>query len=405
MQIDISIKNKIATLIAKDDYIVCGNTDYTIHFIFDSEWDNETTKTARFKYNNEFIDVVFNGDVCAVPVIKNAIVCEIGVYSGNLQTTTPAYILCKKSILCGDGVPADPVPDVYEQIIEILNNKQNTLIAGNGINISEDNIISAIGGTGTGGVGILSVEQTTTSSEDSGDNIVTVTLTDGTTSTFIVKNGSKGSTGAQGIQGEIGESGYTPIKGIDYFTPTEIKEIEEAAAASVDIPEALPNPYALTFTGAVTGSYDGSQAVTVEIPSGGGGGGESAFRLINTVNITEETSSIKIDKDSDGNAFEISEVLIYFDNTTYATADGTFYFRPLCKSVYNMNCYGFISKTAGVNFQRWIYAKHIANGFWRAEFIMNTGHNVPLYSNPGETITSFELLYPFAAGNIYVYGR
>ena len=35
-----------------------------------------------------------------------------------------------------------------------------------------------------------------------------------------------------------------------------------------DIPEALPNPYALTFTGAVTGSYDGSQAVTVEIPSG-----------------------------------------------------------------------------------------------------------------------------------------
>lgn len=34
-----------------------------------------------------------------------------------------------------------------------------------------------------------------------------------------------------------------------------------------DIPEALPNPYALTFTGAVTGSYDGSEAVSVEIPS------------------------------------------------------------------------------------------------------------------------------------------
>lgn len=39
----------------------------------------------------------------------------------------------------------------------------------------------------------------------------------------------------------------------------------------VDIPTALPNPNALTFTGAVTGSYDGSAAVTVEIPSGGGG--------------------------------------------------------------------------------------------------------------------------------------
>ena len=35
-----------------------------------------------------------------------------------------------------------------------------------------------------------------------------------------------------------------------------------------DIPAALPNPNALTFTGAVTGSYDGSTAVSVEIPSG-----------------------------------------------------------------------------------------------------------------------------------------
>ena len=33
----------------------------------------------------------------------------------------------------------------------------------------------------------------------------------------------------------------------------------------------LPNPNALTFTGAVTGSYDGSAPLSVEIPSGGGG--------------------------------------------------------------------------------------------------------------------------------------
>ena len=33
-----------------------------------------------------------------------------------------------------------------------------------------------------------------------------------------------------------------------------------------DIPTKLPNPNPLTFTGAVTGSYDGSAAVTVEIP-------------------------------------------------------------------------------------------------------------------------------------------
>ena len=40
-----------------------------------------------------------------------------------------------------------------------------------------------------------------------------------------------------------------------------------------DIPAKLPNPNPLTFTGAVTGSYDGSEALTVEISSGGGGAG------------------------------------------------------------------------------------------------------------------------------------
>lgn len=38
-------------------------------------------------------------------------------------------------------------------------------------------------------------------------------------------------------------------------------------AQKTDIPSVLPNPNALTFTGAVTGSYDGSTAKTVNIPS------------------------------------------------------------------------------------------------------------------------------------------
>lgn len=36
------------------------------------------------------------------------------------------------------------------------------------------------------------------------------------------------------------------------------------------VPSSLPNPYKLTFTGAVTGEYDGSAAKTINIPSGGG---------------------------------------------------------------------------------------------------------------------------------------
>lgn len=38
-------------------------------------------------------------------------------------------------------------------------------------------------------------------------------------------------------------------------------------AQKIDIPSVLPNPNALTFTGSVTGSYDGSAPMTVKIPS------------------------------------------------------------------------------------------------------------------------------------------
>ena len=46
----------------------------------------------------------------------------------------------------------------------------------------------------------------------------------------------------------------------------------KAMIDAITIPTALPNPNAMTFTGAVTGRYDGSAPLEVEIPSGGGGG-------------------------------------------------------------------------------------------------------------------------------------
>lgn len=52
--------------------------------------------------------------------------------------------------------------------------------------------------------GITSIVQTTTSTADGGTNVVTATLSDGTTSTFSIKNGAKGSTGAKGDTGDSG---------------------------------------------------------------------------------------------------------------------------------------------------------------------------------------------------------
>lgn len=47
----------------------------------------------------------------------------------------------------------------------------------------------------------------------------------------------------------------------DYYTKEETNQLK------------LPNPYALIFTGAATGRYDGSAALSIEIPEGGSGGG------------------------------------------------------------------------------------------------------------------------------------
>ena len=76
---------------------------------------------------------------------------------------------------------------------------------------------------GADGIGIQSVEQTSTSTEDGGANIITVTKTDGTSSTFTVKNGSKGSTGKTGA---AGKDGYTPVRGTDYWTADDIATIQ-----------------------------------------------------------------------------------------------------------------------------------------------------------------------------------
>ena len=101
--IDITIKNKIASGVP-GQFVVCGNSDFTIRFSFDSEWDSYNAKTARFIWAEGFEDVNFTGSDCPMPVIANTNNVVIGVYAGEqLHTTTPAVVVAKKSILCGNA--------------------------------------------------------------------------------------------------------------------------------------------------------------------------------------------------------------------------------------------------------------------------------------------------------------
>ena len=119
--INITVRNKVAVNPAQDRY-VCGNSDYIVRFDFDAEWDAFETKTARFiKEDGTYKDQVFSGNECPVPVISDTYKIMVGVFAGNLSTTTAAYVPAKKSILCGGGTPADPEPDVYRQVMDTLN--------------------------------------------------------------------------------------------------------------------------------------------------------------------------------------------------------------------------------------------------------------------------------------------
>lgn len=119
--IEVSVKDRIAWQTNRIEYI-CGNSDFVVDFAFDDEWKNADYKTARFIHGEQYTDVLFTGNQCEVPVITGAICMKVGVYAGNLRTTTAATVLCKKSILCDDGTPADPPPDVYTQVMELLKN-------------------------------------------------------------------------------------------------------------------------------------------------------------------------------------------------------------------------------------------------------------------------------------------
>lgn len=125
MSIQIQVREKVAINLTPEEVIVCGNNGYEVEFLFDDEWASETVKTARFVYRNGgqnyFDEVVFSGNTVKAPVLSNINYVLVGVYAGDLITTTPAVVECDKSILCGSGTHKDPTPDVYNQLVELIN--------------------------------------------------------------------------------------------------------------------------------------------------------------------------------------------------------------------------------------------------------------------------------------------
>lgn len=161
------------------------------------------------------------------------------------------YVDGRLQLMCGDETVGDPViigsgsggtgadgvtftPSVSEDGIISWTND------GGKDNPTPVNIKGAKGDNGSpgaDGVGIQSVVQTTTSTADGGNNIITVTLTNGNTATFTVKNGSKGSDGSSAtvtVDSALSASSTNPVQ--NKVIKAELdKKIETIPSAGSDI--------------------------------------------------------------------------------------------------------------------------------------------------------------------------
>ena len=118
--------------------------------------------------------------------------------------------------------------------------------------------------------------------------------------------------------------------GILSFSITKNNEVLQVVTPLATENSKLPNPYPLTFTGAVNETYDGSSAKTIEIPSGGGGG-LGNFELIGTVDFSQEGMAAA----SAGVDFEVSdvsEIVLVYNDLVNSTSSNSSVWVDLKKS-------------------------------------------------------------------------
>ena len=365
--INITVRDKIA--IGDRSRIVCGNSDYTAIFDFDAEWDPYDTKTARFVYaehSGQYVDVVFTGTECPVPVLQDVIGVTVGVFAGYLHTTTPAWFECDKSILCGGGSPAAPADDVYNQIMDRLNKLGKPdaeaiasavadYIAGNPIEEKDPTVpawakaetkpgytAGEVGADPAGTAAARVSEHNTETTAHSDMRLLIQGLTerlnaladsDDTTLDQLSEVVAYIKSNRTLIEA-ITTSKVSVADIIDNLTTNVTNKPLSAAQGvalkamidAITIPTALPNPNAMTFTGAVSGSYDGSAPLEVEIPSVGGG-----LTVTNTAAVGQTVRITAVDENGQPTEWEAVDMASggggttsdeWIDLGTLALADG-----------------------------------------------------------------------------------
>ena len=196
------IKDRVIKRIDNCNNTVGDNSDYEAEFLFDREWDGHI-KTARFIKDGNYAEKILENDKCLIPVevLKHGNL-KVGVFSADM-TSTQCEVYVKPSIKESLGSPAEPTPDVYAQIIKMIEDMEQSAI-------SEAQIEKAVSDY----LAKHPIESGIT--EEQCRRIVADYVT-------AHKEELKGE---QGIPGVPGADGYTPVRGVDYWTSADIAQIQ-----------------------------------------------------------------------------------------------------------------------------------------------------------------------------------
>ena len=130
--IHINVKNRVATANG-DSRIINGNSDYNIEFDFDAEWADLNNKIGIFAYNDAathkwaYQTVLFNGNTCPVPILRDIHCVYVGVTAGNVRVTTPAKVQCRLTISDYADTEEPPSADIWGQILAKLDELQTEI--------------------------------------------------------------------------------------------------------------------------------------------------------------------------------------------------------------------------------------------------------------------------------------
>lgn len=147
--IHITVRDRVPTITAGED-VISHNSDYIAEFVFDEEWQDKVKTVYFVCEDGSYQAVVMDGNSCGVPMLDGEHRrIFVGVQAGAaekpsvLKTTRPCCLKVRDSIadMLGQPIP-DPTPDVYQQIMALLEDIKQGEVSPEDIQKAVDNYLT-----------------------------------------------------------------------------------------------------------------------------------------------------------------------------------------------------------------------------------------------------------------------